>query len=84
MKKLLLLGLVLTGLSAATTACSDNKGSAETSTTATTAASDSTATPAGNPGPGVAAETYTCSMHPEVITNAPGQCPKCGMDLVKK
>ncbi len=27
---------------------------------------------------------YTCPMHPEVVTNAPGQCPKCGMDLVKK
>lgn len=85
MKKLLFLGLVLTGLSAATTACSDNKGSAETTTSTTaTTNSDSTAKPAGNPGPGVAAETYTCTMHPEVITNAPGKCPKCGMDLVKK
>ena len=27
---------------------------------------------------------YTCSMHPEVITDKPGKCPKCGMDLVKK
>ena len=27
---------------------------------------------------------YTCTMHPEVITDKPGQCPKCGMDLVKK
>ncbi len=26
---------------------------------------------------------YTCPMHPEVITEAPGKCPKCGMDLVK-
>ena len=85
MKKLLFLGLVLTSLAAATTACSDNKGSTETTTSATTAAaSDSTAKPAGNPGPGVAAETYTCTMHPEVITNEPGKCPKCGMDLVKK
>lgn len=25
---------------------------------------------------------YTCPMHPEVITEEPGQCPKCGMDLV--
>ncbi|MBH8571371.1 hypothetical protein KB206_20935 [Microvirga sp. STS02] len=84
MKKLLFLGLVLTSF-AATTACSDNKGSAETTTSATsTAASDSTAKPAGNPGPGVAAETYTCTMHPEVIANEPGKCPKCGMDLVKK
>ena len=27
---------------------------------------------------------YTCSMHPEVISNKPGTCPKCGMDLVVK
>jgi len=26
---------------------------------------------------------YTCPMHPEVITNKPGKCPKCGMTLVK-
>jgi Cu(I)/Ag(I) efflux system membrane fusion protein len=26
---------------------------------------------------------YTCAMHPEVITNKPGKCPKCGMTLVK-
>ncbi|MHA4809980.1 heavy metal-binding domain-containing protein [Flavitalea flava] len=27
---------------------------------------------------------YTCPMHPEVINDKPGKCPKCGMDLVKK
>ncbi|KIO78896.1 hypothetical protein TH53_00880 [Pedobacter lusitanus] len=27
---------------------------------------------------------YTCTMHPEVISNKPGKCPKCGMTLVKK
>ena len=27
---------------------------------------------------------YTCTMHPEVITDKPGNCPKCGMKLVKK
>lgn len=26
--------------------------------------------------------SYTCPMHPEVIRDAPGKCPKCGMDLV--
>ena len=29
-----------------------------------------------------AATVYTCPMHPEVRSNAPGKCPKCGMDLV--
>jgi hypothetical protein len=27
---------------------------------------------------------YTCTMHPEVISDKPGNCPKCGMTLVKK
>lgn len=29
-------------------------------------------------------EVYTCPMHPEVISDKPGSCPKCGMELVKK
>lgn len=27
---------------------------------------------------------YTCTMHPEVHKDKPGNCPKCGMELVKK
>ena len=27
---------------------------------------------------------YVCPMHPEVTSNTPAQCPKCGMDLVEK
>ena len=27
-------------------------------------------------------QKYTCIMHPEVITDQPGNCPKCGMQLV--
>jgi len=30
------------------------------------------------------AEIYTCPMHPQIIQDRPGQCPICGMDLVKK
>lgn len=29
-------------------------------------------------------DQYTCPMHPTVIQNAPGSCPVCGMDLVRK
>ena len=25
---------------------------------------------------------YTCPMHPEVVMDHPGNCPKCGMKLV--
>ena len=27
---------------------------------------------------------YTCSMHSDVVKDAPGDCPKCGMKLVEK
>jgi heavy metal translocating P-type ATPase len=26
---------------------------------------------------------YTCPMHPEIIKDGPGKCPKCGMNLVE-
>jgi len=29
-------------------------------------------------------EVYTCPMHPEIIRDKPGNCPICGMILVKK
>ena len=30
------------------------------------------------------ATVYTCTMHPEVVSDKPGKCPKCGMTLVAK
>ena len=27
-------------------------------------------------------QTYTCSMHPQIVSDKPGACPICGMDLV--
>jgi hypothetical protein len=27
---------------------------------------------------------YTCNMHPEVVQDKPGKCPKCGMELTVK
>ena len=32
----------------------------------------------------VMAMVYTCPMHPEVTSDKPGKCPKCGMDLVEE
>ncbi|ALJ00922.1 heavy metal-binding domain-containing protein [Rufibacter tibetensis] len=29
----------------------------------------------------VAGVTYTCPMHPEVVSDKPGKCPECGMFL---
>ena len=28
------------------------------------------------------ASVYTCPMHPEITSDKPGNCPKCGMELV--
>jgi hypothetical protein len=28
--------------------------------------------------------TYTCTMHNEVMSDNPGKCPKCEMNLVKQ
>ncbi len=37
----------------------------------------------GGSGAGAVTEqTYTCSMHPQIIQHKPGTCPICGMDLV--
>ncbi len=30
------------------------------------------------------AVVYVCPMHPDVTSNKPGKCPKCGMELEKK
>jgi Cu+-exporting ATPase len=42
--------------------------------------------PAGSAGPGALSgrtegEQWTCPMHPEIVRNAPGHCPICGMTL---
>lgn len=29
-------------------------------------------------------KVYTCPMHPEILSDKPGNCPKCGMKLVPK
>ncbi len=31
-----------------------------------------------------AVKSYTCSMHPEIISDNSGRCPKCGMMLIER
>ena len=31
-----------------------------------------------------ASVVYTCPMDKDVVSDKPGKCPKCGMDLVEK
>ena len=45
-----------------------------------THAGHSHAAPAADAG----AQKYTCPMHPEVVKDEPGVCPKCNMKLVPK
>ena len=35
-----------------------------------------------NTTPVASSTRYTCPMHPEIVRDAPGSCPKCGMTLV--
>jgi PBP1b-binding outer membrane lipoprotein LpoB len=57
------------------TACSNGKNTENKTSTATTTDTSTIKT---------ASVKYTCTMHPEVISDTPGKCPKCGMELVKK
>ena len=60
----------------------------DTSTNAAVATNVPAPAPDTNAGavmpPAKAAVQYTCSMHPEVVQDKPGKCPKCGMKLVVK
>jgi Cu+-exporting ATPase len=41
--------------------------------------------PADAPSPpGSSAVVYVCPMHADVVRDAPGTCPRCGMTLVPK
>jgi hypothetical protein len=85
MKYFLTSSLALASLAFVATSCSDNKTTTAETTTApaatTAVAADSTAAPAATNG---VATAYTCPMHPEVVTDHPGKCPKCGMNLIVK
>ncbi len=41
-------------------------------------------TPSSQPATTRAAVPYTCTMHPEVVSDKPGKCPQCGMKLMLK
>jgi Cu(I)/Ag(I) efflux system membrane fusion protein len=68
----LLLALVVAG-------CSREHAQPAASEPASAAADDSAAEHAAKH----ADPLYRCPMHPDVVRNEPGECPICGMDLVK-
>jgi hypothetical protein len=49
------------------------------SDSSTPAGAGTTAKPASDPPSG---KVYICPMHPEVKSDQPGKCPKCGMALM--
>lgn len=55
--------------------------SSSSAPTSTAPGETPTTTAVSTPGQAV---TYTCPMHPEVLSDKPGKCPKCGMELVLK
>jgi hypothetical protein len=77
MKKTIILSAAL--IIATVLAACNNSSSPKPATTDTTAmkpAMDTTKS-------GMMATTkYTCTMHPEVVSDTPGKCPKCGMAMV--
>lgn len=46
------------------------------------AAEQTVSTPDPHAGHSSEEVTWTCSMHPQIQTKEPGQCPICGMDLI--
>ena len=76
MKKLFAVLSIVLFLFAALTSCQQAKDKDEQ--TESTESMDTTSNEK------MAQVQYTCTMHPEVLENESGKCPKCGMDLVKK
>lgn len=72
--KLTILSIAAIGLMTALAGCDANKAGTNDGT-----ASEQTAMTDQH-----GKQVYTCPMHPEVVSDKPGKCPKCGMDLVVK
>ena len=79
MSKILTLALDV-ALSAGIVGCRQDKGGDPMGSMNMNDRSSMSAQPTTMP----AAAAYTCTMHPEVVSDKPGNCPKCGMALVPK
>jgi predicted small lipoprotein YifL len=73
------------GSTPATVPAADTTAKASTDTSAKMVAMDTTKMPMDTMKMSSTTSTvkYTCRMHPEVISDKPGKCPKCGMQLVE-
>jgi hypothetical protein len=81
MKRILLPVLALMALTWTASCSSDGSSSTNTNTPPEVSAGHQHAhEPAAN-AERSGSHTYACPMHPEVTSNQPGKCPKCGMTL---
>lgn len=62
----IVLGLVMVTILFVQPSCKNKKTEVATTTTTTTEKK----------------QTYTCPMHPQIVSDKPGNCPICGMELV--
>lgn len=72
--------ILLLSIPAMLFACKGNENNANTGATDSSAVTTSVDTATA---PATAAQ-YTCPMHPDVLSDKPGQCPQCGMELQVK
>lgn len=72
--------ILLLSIPAMLFACKGNENNANTAASDTSA----TAAPADTAAAAATAVQYTCPMHPDVLSDKPGQCPQCGMELQVK
>ena len=73
MKNMFIASLALAGLLGVLAACKNEAPAAANTATAT-----------HDHASGDHAHTYVCPMHPEVVSDQPGICPKCKMDLEER
>jgi hypothetical protein len=73
------------GSTSATVPAADTTAKVSADTSAKMVAMDTTKMPVDTMKTSNTTSTvkYTCRMHPEVISDKPGKCPKCGMQLVE-
>jgi hypothetical protein len=73
------------GSTSATVPAADTTAKASTDTSAKMVVMDTTKMPMDTmkTSSTTSVVKYTCKMHPEVISDKPGKCPKCGMELVE-
>src|SRR5258706_9962928 len=81
------IGITLISITLLAVGCNQHPAGSPANQTAsqvTPSANQSAAQPDSQATVQTAEDIYTCPMHPQVMEHHPGNCPICGMTLVKK